>query len=89
MAIHTNHRCWVASAAKRIHNKWSRRRAVWVLINDISKKKFKPILFKFDFDGEFYLFVILFSSFQMLILLYSDTNYVLNGFQAEYFISNW
>lgn len=26
---------------------------------------------------------------QMLILLYSDTNYVLNGFQAEYFISNW
>lgn len=25
----------------------------------------------------------------MLILLYSDTNYVLNGFRAEYFISNW
>lgn len=27
--------------------------------------------------------------FQMLVLLYSDTNYVLNGFRAEYFISNW
>lgn len=26
---------------------------------------------------------------QMLILLYSDTNYVLDGFRAEYFISNW
>lgn len=25
----------------------------------------------------------------MLIVLYSDTNYVLNGFRAEYFISNW
>lgn len=25
----------------------------------------------------------------MLILLYSDTNYVLDGFRAEYFISNW
>lgn len=24
----------------------------------------------------------------MLILLYSDTNYVLDGFKAEYFISN-
>lgn len=38
------------------------------------------------FVFKFLIFVVLF--FQMLILLYSDTNYVLDGFRAEYSISN-
>lgn len=32
--------------------------------------------------------VYVFFSFQMLILLYSDTNYVLEGFRASYYVSN-
>src|SRR5437016_10232993 len=34
-----------------------------------------------------YLLIYIFSIFQMLLYLYSDTNYALAGFVAEYFIT--
>lgn len=49
-----------------------------------------PFIFYLSFYGVQYFISRMPNVFaQMLILLYSDTNYVLDGFRAEYFISNW